>query len=49
MQLAHAGRKASTQRPWDGQGACAEAEGGWSKVVAPSALPFADNYPMPRA
>jgi 2,4-dienoyl-CoA reductase-like NADH-dependent reductase (Old Yellow Enzyme family) len=49
MQLAHAGRKASTRRPWDGQGRLTEAEGGWSKVVAPSALPFADNYPMPQA
>ena len=26
-----------------------EREGGWKKVVAPSALPFADNYPMPQA
>ncbi len=49
MQLAHAGRKASTRRPWDGQGRLTEAEGGWSKVVAPSALAFADNYPMPQA
>ena len=24
-------------------------EGGWKKVVAPSALAFADNYPMPQA
>jgi 2,4-dienoyl-CoA reductase-like NADH-dependent reductase (Old Yellow Enzyme family) len=49
MQLAHAGRKASTRRPWEGSGRLSEAEGGWSKVVAPSALPFADNYPMPQA
>jgi 2,4-dienoyl-CoA reductase-like NADH-dependent reductase (Old Yellow Enzyme family) len=49
MQLAHAGRKASTRRPWEGSGAIPEAEGGWKKVVAPSALPFADNYPMPQA
>jgi 2,4-dienoyl-CoA reductase-like NADH-dependent reductase (Old Yellow Enzyme family) len=49
MQLAHAGRKASTKRPWDGAGLLTEAEGGWSKVVAPSALAFADNYPAPRA
>ena len=26
-----------------------ENEGGWKNVVAPSALPFADNYPMPQA
>jgi 2,4-dienoyl-CoA reductase-like NADH-dependent reductase (Old Yellow Enzyme family) len=48
MQLAHAGRKASTYRPWEGNGAIPESEGGWSNVVAPSALPFADHYPMPR-
>jgi 2,4-dienoyl-CoA reductase-like NADH-dependent reductase (Old Yellow Enzyme family) len=49
MQLAHAGRKASTRRPWEGQGAIPESEGGWKKVVAPSALAFTDNYPMPQA
>jgi 2,4-dienoyl-CoA reductase-like NADH-dependent reductase (Old Yellow Enzyme family) len=49
MQLAHAGRKASTYRPWDSQGTVPEHEGGWKKVVAPSALRFADGYPMPQA
>src|SRR5947208_6567582 len=49
MQLAHAGRKASTHRPWEGSGTIPEAEGGWKKVVAPSALPFAESYPMPQA
>ncbi len=49
MQLAHAGRKASTYRPWDGQGALPESAGGWKNVVAPSALRFADHYPMPHA
>jgi 2,4-dienoyl-CoA reductase-like NADH-dependent reductase (Old Yellow Enzyme family) len=49
MQLAHAGRKASTHRPWEGSGAIRESEGGWKKVVAPSALRFADHYPMPQA
>jgi len=49
MQLAHAGRKASTRRPWEAPGALSEAEGGWTKVVAPSALPFAETYPMPQA
>ncbi len=48
IQLAHAGRKASTYRPWSGTGAVPEAEGGWSGVVAPSASAFADNYPSPR-
>jgi 2,4-dienoyl-CoA reductase-like NADH-dependent reductase (Old Yellow Enzyme family) len=49
MQLAHAGRKASTRRPWEGQGSIPEHEGGWKKVVAASALAFADTYPMPQA
>lgn len=49
MQLAHAGRKASTYRPWSGNGAIPLAEGGWLDVLAPSAEPFADNYPMPQA
>jgi 2,4-dienoyl-CoA reductase-like NADH-dependent reductase (Old Yellow Enzyme family) len=49
MQLAHAGRKASTQRPWEGHRALSLDEGGWTKVVAPSALPFNDVYPMPQA
>jgi 2,4-dienoyl-CoA reductase-like NADH-dependent reductase (Old Yellow Enzyme family) len=49
MQLAHAGRKASTRRPWEGQGTVPESEGGWKKVVAPSALAFTDTYPMPQA
>ena len=40
MQLAHAGRKASTRRPWEGPGSIPEHEGGWKKVVAPSALAF---------
>src|SRR5438552_8310174 len=49
MQLAHAGGKASTHRPWEGSGATPEAEGGWKKVVAPSALPCAESYPMRQA
>jgi len=49
IQLAHAGRKASTHRPWETPGAISEAEGGWKKVVAPSAVAFADTYPMPQA
>jgi 2,4-dienoyl-CoA reductase-like NADH-dependent reductase (Old Yellow Enzyme family) len=48
MQLAHAGRKASTSRPWEGHDAVPESEGGWKKVVAPSAIPFSDTYPMPQ-
>src|SRR3712207_1628831 len=43
IQLAHAGRKASTRRPWEGRGAVAPEDGGW-QVVAPSAVPFSDSY-----
>src|SRR6266480_819178 len=39
MQLAHAGRKASTYRPWESEGAVPESEGGWKNVAAPSAIP----------
>jgi len=49
MQLGHVGRKASTRRPWEGDGVVPEAEGGWQNVMAPSAIPFADNYPTPQA
>jgi 2,4-dienoyl-CoA reductase-like NADH-dependent reductase (Old Yellow Enzyme family) len=47
IQLAHAGRKASTQIPWIGEGIVPDSEGGWN-VIAPSALKFSDNYPSPR-
>jgi 2,4-dienoyl-CoA reductase-like NADH-dependent reductase (Old Yellow Enzyme family) len=49
MQLAHAGRKASTYRPWEGLGTVPENAGGWTNVVAPSAVAFADHYPKPQA
>jgi len=47
MQLAHAGRKASTYRPWSGNGKVAVGDGGWTTVLAPSAEAFADDYPQP--
>jgi 2,4-dienoyl-CoA reductase-like NADH-dependent reductase (Old Yellow Enzyme family) len=46
IQIAHAGRKGSTRRPWEGTGMIPESEGGW-KPVAPSALPFDKNYATP--
>ncbi len=49
MQLAHAGRKGSTYAPGAGHGTVPESKGGWNNVVAPSALPFSDDYPMPQA
>jgi 2,4-dienoyl-CoA reductase-like NADH-dependent reductase (Old Yellow Enzyme family) len=48
VQLAHAGRKGSTHRPWEAPGAIAESEGGW-KPVAPSAIAFDPKYAMPSA
>ncbi|MGE5357578.1 MAG: NADH:flavin oxidoreductase/NADH oxidase [Bacteroidales bacterium] len=48
IQLAHAGRKASTAAPWKGGGPLALAEGGW-EVIAPSAVAFASGYQAPRA
>ncbi|GAB7126699.1 NADH:flavin oxidoreductase/NADH oxidase [Silvimonas sp. JCM 19000] len=48
VQLAHAGRKASTYAPWAGNGAVSKAQGGWD-VVAPSAVPFSPEYPQPQA
>ena len=49
IQLAHAGRKASTARPWDGGGQiAANAPNGW-QTVAPSALPFLDAEEAPVA
>ena len=46
LQLAHAGRKASTALPRDGEGPVAPEDGGW-EVVAPSPLPFDDGFPVP--
>ncbi|MDR3514832.1 MAG: NADH:flavin oxidoreductase/NADH oxidase [Azospirillaceae bacterium] len=46
IQIGHAGRKASTQAPWDGGGPLKGHEDPWP-VVAPSALPFDDHYPVP--
>jgi len=49
MQLAHAGRKASTNQPWNGGKPISPAEGGWTPIFAPSALAFSDGYQTPRA
>jgi 2,4-dienoyl-CoA reductase-like NADH-dependent reductase (Old Yellow Enzyme family) len=48
MQIAHAGRKGSTQRPWVGSSKVPIDDGGWVPV-APSAVSFSETYPMPRA
>lgn len=44
IQIAHAGRKASTASPFDGGGPL---EKGW-QTIAPSAIPFDANYPLPK-
>ncbi|CAG9990424.1 unnamed protein product [Clonostachys byssicola] len=51
IQIAHAGRKASTVAPWIKAGpAATEAARGWpSDVVGPSNEPFDAGYPTPRA
>jgi anthraniloyl-CoA monooxygenase len=46
MQLAHAGRKGSCSRPWEGDAPLSE--GGW-ELLAPSALAYAPGWPVPRA
>lgn len=47
VQLAHAGRKGSTRRPWEPGGAVPPSEGGW-EPVAPSPGAFVPGYPEPR-
>jgi 2,4-dienoyl-CoA reductase (NADPH2) len=48
IQIAHAGRKASTKVPWEGGAPLTASEGVWS-TVAPSPLPFKAGNPPPRA
>ncbi len=48
IQLAHAGRKASRNRPWEGGARLkTEKEGAW-EVVGPSPVPFDEGDPVPR-
>ena len=48
VQLAHAGRKSSAQRPWEGRSALPVGQGDWP-TVAPSAVPFDDGWHTPQA
>ena len=49
IQIAHAGRKASADLPWNGGAHLSDAQGGW-ETIAPSAIPFGGNLPkVPRA
>lgn len=47
IQLAHAGRKASTSPPWDGGGPVDESQGGWHPVYAPSPIAFDEDSKVP--
>jgi 2,4-dienoyl-CoA reductase-like NADH-dependent reductase (Old Yellow Enzyme family) len=47
IQLGHAGRKASSARPWEGGKGLSPAQGGWP-VIAPSAIPFGESHPVPQ-
>jgi 2,4-dienoyl-CoA reductase-like NADH-dependent reductase (Old Yellow Enzyme family) len=48
IQIAHAGRKASTAVPWEGGAVIARDQGGW-ETVAPGPLPFRSDDPVPHA
>jgi len=50
IQLAHAGRKASTVAPWlHGGLAATESVGGWpDNVLGPSTVPYHDDFPVPK-
>ena len=48
IQIAHAGRKASSHRPWEGGSALQAGEDPW-ETMAPSAIPFGAGWHTPRA
>ena len=47
IQIGHAGRKASTQRPWEGRGPLQAHEAPW-QTLSPSGIPFSDKGPETR-
>lgn len=47
IQLAHAGRKASTYSPWKGTGKVEVNNSGW-QTLAPSTIAFANDFPSPK-
>jgi NADPH2 dehydrogenase len=47
VQIAHAGRKASAQRPWEGGGPLKSGQDPW-QTIAPSAIPFGEGWHVPR-
>jgi 2,4-dienoyl-CoA reductase-like NADH-dependent reductase (Old Yellow Enzyme family) len=48
IQLAHAGRKASTAPPWEGGAPLDEHHGGWRPIFAPSPIPFEPGHIVPQ-
>jgi 2,4-dienoyl-CoA reductase-like NADH-dependent reductase (Old Yellow Enzyme family) len=49
IQLAHAGRKASTSEPWNGGRPISPEQGGWTPIFGPSPLPFTEGWQAPHA
>jgi 2,4-dienoyl-CoA reductase-like NADH-dependent reductase (Old Yellow Enzyme family) len=47
IQIAHAGRKASCSRPWEGGKGLSPGQGGWP-IIGPSPIPFGEGYPVPQ-
>jgi 2,4-dienoyl-CoA reductase-like NADH-dependent reductase (Old Yellow Enzyme family) len=47
IQIAHSGRKGSTQLPWEGGAPLDASHGAW-RTIAPSPIPFDQNFPIPR-
>jgi len=48
LQLAHAGRKASTARPWEGAKPLTKSDGAW-ETIGPSAMPFDEGWHHPKS
>ena len=49
IQIAHAGRKADTGKPWEGGKPIAPGDPLFWEAIGPSAVPFAEGYQTPRA
>jgi 2,4-dienoyl-CoA reductase-like NADH-dependent reductase (Old Yellow Enzyme family) len=47
IQIGHAGRKASSARPWEGGKGLTPEQGRW-EVIAPSPIPFSETHPVPQ-
>ena len=48
IQIAHAGRKACTKRPWDGGKPIAEKDPLWWQAISPSGVAFSDEHQRPK-